>query len=87
MIMISLPPFLPLSENTLAGIGDKLFPPSVVSTPVQVKGANGKGWFNATGADFPGSSGNTIFGTKYEATPWNWFRFIVLFGWVWMWFI
>ena len=28
----------------------------------------------------------TIFGTKYEQTPWNWFRFIVLFGWVWMWF-
>ena len=25
--------------------------------------------------------------TKYEATFWNWFKFIVLFGWIWMWFI
>jgi len=29
----------------------------------------------------------TIFGTKYESSFWNWFKFIVLFGWVWMWFI
>ncbi|MCL2106730.1 MAG: InlB B-repeat-containing protein [Oscillospiraceae bacterium] len=28
----------------------------------------------------------TIFSTKYESTFWNWFKFIVLFGWIWMWF-
>jgi uncharacterized repeat protein (TIGR02543 family) len=28
----------------------------------------------------------TIFSTKYEATGWNWFLFIVCFGWIWMWF-
>ena len=28
----------------------------------------------------------TIFSTRYESTIWNWFKFIVLFGWVWMWF-
>jgi alpha-tubulin suppressor-like RCC1 family protein/surface antigen len=28
-----------------------------------------------------------IFGTKYESTFWNWFKFIVFFGWIWMWFI
>jgi uncharacterized repeat protein (TIGR02543 family) len=27
-----------------------------------------------------------IFTTKYEATPFNWFLFIVCFGWLWMWF-
>jgi len=27
-----------------------------------------------------------IFCTKYESTFWNWFKFIVLFGWLWMWF-
>ena len=25
--------------------------------------------------------------TKYEPTPWNWFKFIALFGFIWMWFI
>ncbi|MCL2281802.1 MAG: hypothetical protein FWC26_00620, partial [Fibromonadales bacterium] len=25
--------------------------------------------------------------TKYESNFWNWFKFIVLFGWIWMWFI
>jgi len=29
----------------------------------------------------------TIFGTKYESTIWNWIKFIVLFGWIWMWFV
>ena len=29
----------------------------------------------------------TIFTTKYESNFWNWFKFIVLFGWIWMWFI
>ena len=29
----------------------------------------------------------TIFSTKYEQNFWNWFKFIVLFGWIWMWFI
>jgi len=24
--------------------------------------------------------------TAYESTVWNWFRFICLFGWIWMWF-
>ena len=28
----------------------------------------------------------TIFSTGYESNFWNWFKFIVLFGWVWMWF-
>ena len=28
----------------------------------------------------------TIFSTGYESTFWNWFKFIVLFGWIWMWF-
>ena len=27
-----------------------------------------------------------IFKTSYVSTPWNWFMFIVLFGWIWMWF-
>lgn len=27
-----------------------------------------------------------IFSTKYESNFWNWFMFIVLFGWIWMWF-
>jgi len=27
-----------------------------------------------------------IFTTKYEATPMNWLMFILLFGWIWMWF-
>jgi len=29
----------------------------------------------------------TIFGTNFPSTIWNWFVFIALFGWVWMWFI
>lgn len=29
---------------------------------------------------------NTIFGTRHESTPWNWIKFIFLFGWIWMWF-
>jgi len=28
----------------------------------------------------------TIFSTKHEATPWNWVLFLLLFGWIWMWF-
>ena len=28
----------------------------------------------------------TIFSTDYESSFWNWFKFIVLFGWIWMWF-
>jgi len=28
----------------------------------------------------------TIFSTKWESTVWNWIMFIVLFGWIWMWF-
>jgi len=28
----------------------------------------------------------TIFSTGYESTVWNWIKFIVLFGWIWMWF-
>ena len=28
-----------------------------------------------------------IFGTKYAATPLNWFLFIVCFGWIWFWFL
>jgi len=28
----------------------------------------------------------TIFSTRYEATIWNWIMFIVLFGFIWMWF-
>ena len=25
--------------------------------------------------------------TKYVSSPWNWFKFIILFGWIWMWFL
>jgi len=28
-----------------------------------------------------------ILSTKYVSNFWNWFKFIVLFGWIWMWFI
>jgi len=28
-----------------------------------------------------------ILSTKYEKNFWNWFKFIVLFGWIWMWII
>lgn len=34
----------------------------------------------------PQNNANTIFSTGYESNFWNWFRFIVLFGWIWMWF-
>ena len=27
-----------------------------------------------------------IFGTKYDSNFWNWIKFVVLFGWIWMWF-
>jgi len=55
-----------------------------VHTPAQMKGVGGSGYFNAKGADF--SADNTIFNTKYESNFWNWFKFLVLFGWAWMWF-
>ena len=29
----------------------------------------------------------TIFSTKYESNFWNWFKFIALFGFIWMWFV
>jgi len=28
----------------------------------------------------------TILTTKYQSTVWNWIMFIMLFGWIWMWF-
>ena len=33
------------------------------------------------------SPSNTIFGTGYEATFFNWILFFIGFGWIWMWFI
>jgi len=27
-----------------------------------------------------------IFSSRYESTPFNWFLFIICFGWIWMWF-
>jgi hypothetical protein len=38
----------------------------------------------ATGGGNP--KPNTIFSTKYEATPLNWILFFVCFGFIWMWF-
>jgi len=40
---------------------------------------------NTTYANLRGKT--FIFSTRYEATPWNWIMFILLFGWIWMWFI
>ena len=39
------------------------------------------------GALYVKAVGDFIFSTAYESTFWNWFKFIVLFGWAWMWFI
>jgi len=33
-----------------------------------------------------GNAPSMIFNTKYESNFWNWFKFIVLFGFIWMWF-
>jgi len=38
------------------------------------------------GALYVKADGAFIFGTTYESTFWNWVKFIVLFGWIWMWF-
>lgn len=40
----------------------------------------------ATGGGSQSPKPNTIFGTKWEATPLNWILFFVCFGWLWMWF-
>jgi hypothetical protein len=34
-----------------------------------------------------GGERNTIFSTDYESNFWNWFMFIALLGWIWMWLI
>jgi len=41
----------------------------------------------ALNAAFGNLQPKMIFTTHYRANRWNWFRFIVLFGWIWMWFI
>ena len=35
----------------------------------------------------PTNAADTIFGTGWVATPFNWLLFYVCFGWLWMWFI
>ena len=42
--------------------------------------------FTAAFKDAPKYVGLFGFNTKYISEPWNWVKFIVLFGWVWMWF-
>jgi len=34
----------------------------------------------------PDPKPKTVFSTRYESIPWNWIRFFLLFGWIWMWF-
>jgi len=34
-----------------------------------------------------GAGASTVLGTRWPANFLNWFLFIVLFGWIWMWFI
>jgi hypothetical protein len=44
----------------------------------------GQRWVCASPRESPPAK--TIFTTEYESNCWNWFLFIVCFGWVWMWF-
>ncbi|MCL2141244.1 MAG: hypothetical protein FWH42_06295, partial [Dehalococcoidia bacterium] len=72
----------PTTTNNSGGGGGGNNSPTTTQTPTTTQPTT-----TSPGGDNTTQPSKTIFNTRYVSTFWNWFKFIVLFGFIWMWFI